>query len=245
MALMFKGPAALTGASTINTTGVADFTSGTVTIATAAVTGGTINSTSIGGTTASSGAFTTLSADSIDSTPIGATTASSGAFTDLSASGTVTVGGNAFTSVATSTAGDDTALPTKGYVDETVATAIAGVSGGTLPTILLGGMGFDYGTTLELNDGRVYMLLTGGTSRSLNISGGTNLTDGGIVRFIAMDVNEINTYTLNRTGMTISAFKLVDGEANSIVFNTSGHGVEFVYSGGALYKLGGGFASSS
>jgi hypothetical protein len=235
MALMFKGPAALTGASTINTTGVADFTSGTVTIATAAVTGGTINSTSIGGTTASSGAFTTLSADSIDSTPIGATTASSGAFTDLSASGTVTVGGNAFTSVATSTAGDDTALPTKGYVDEAVA------SGGTLATITLN----NDGDTYDLANGRVYLLLTDGPNATAVTVTGTNLTDGGIVRFVAVDATNTFTFTLTK-GADLTSFKLVDGTANTnIVFNTSGHGLDFVFYGGVLYKLGGGFASSS
>lgn len=76
------------------------------------ITGGTINGTSVGATTASTGAFTTLSASStatlntlsssgatltggtIDNMVIGGTTAVAGAFTTLSASGNVTFNGN-------------------------------------------------------------------------------------------------------------------------------------------------------
>lgn len=76
-----------------------------------AVTGGTVNGTSIGATTTSTGAFTTLTASStatlntlsssgatitggsVNSTPVGATTASTGAFTTLSASGAVSGAG--------------------------------------------------------------------------------------------------------------------------------------------------------
>jgi len=77
-----------------------------------AITGGTINGTAIGGTTAAAGAFTTLTASStatlntlassgatltggtIDNMVIGGTTAFAGSFTTVSASGNVTFNGN-------------------------------------------------------------------------------------------------------------------------------------------------------
>lgn len=77
-----------------------------------AITGGTINGTAIGGTTAAAGAFTTLTASStatlntlassgatltggtIDNMVIGGTTAVAGSFTTVSASGNVTFSGN-------------------------------------------------------------------------------------------------------------------------------------------------------
>jgi hypothetical protein len=77
-----------------------------------AITGGTINGTAIGGTTAAAGAFTTLSASStatlntlassgatltggsIDNMVIGATTAVAGSFTTVTTSGNVTFNGN-------------------------------------------------------------------------------------------------------------------------------------------------------
>ena len=80
---------------------------GTVVIPTVTLSGGTINGTSVGATTASTGAFTTLTASStatlntfassgatitggsINGTPVGATAASTGTFTTLSASSTV------------------------------------------------------------------------------------------------------------------------------------------------------------
>ena len=68
---------------------------GTVTIPTADINGGTIDgvafgsgtidSVAIGGTTPAAGAFTTLQATSMDSTPIGGTTPAAGAFTTLEA----------------------------------------------------------------------------------------------------------------------------------------------------------------
>ena len=77
-----------------------------------AITGGTIDGTTIGGTTAAAGAFTTLSASStatlytlassgatltggtIDNMVIGGTTAVAGSFTTVTTSGDVTFGGN-------------------------------------------------------------------------------------------------------------------------------------------------------
>jgi|SRR5579859_7734166 len=72
---------------------------GTVVIPTVTLSGGTINSTSIGATTPSTGAFTTLSATgnvtfsggTINGTSVGATTPSTGAFTTVNASGIVNV----------------------------------------------------------------------------------------------------------------------------------------------------------
>jgi hypothetical protein len=77
-----------------------------------AITGGTVNGTAIGGTTAAAGAFTTLTASStatlntlassgatltggtINGMAIGGTTAAAGAFTTVSASGNATFNGN-------------------------------------------------------------------------------------------------------------------------------------------------------
>jgi hypothetical protein len=87
-------------------------------LANVSITGGTINGTTIGASTASSGAFTTLTASStatlntlassgatltggsINNMAIGASTASSGAFTTLSASGAVTLSGGTANGVA-------------------------------------------------------------------------------------------------------------------------------------------------
>ena len=80
-------------------------------LANVAITGGTINGTAIGGTTAAAGAFTTLSASStvsgtgfstyLASPPaIGGTAAAAGSFTTLSASGNVTLSGGTANGVA-------------------------------------------------------------------------------------------------------------------------------------------------
>lgn len=59
---------------------------------TAVITGGSINNTTIGATTPSTGKFTTLQATSLDSTPIGANTPSTGAFTTITANATAISG---------------------------------------------------------------------------------------------------------------------------------------------------------
>lgn len=92
--------------------------SGTGTLTVSPATTGTINNVNIGGTTAGTGAFTTLSASSTVSGagfsnyitaahsspgPIGNTTASSGAFTTLSANSTVTFSNSAVSITGTGT----------------------------------------------------------------------------------------------------------------------------------------------
>jgi len=109
---MFKSVPAVDTAAIRASDGTAAITladaTGVVSITTVAVSGGTIDGTSVGATTASTGAFTTLTASStatlntlsssgatlsggtINGVTIGATTASTGAFTTLSASTSVT-----------------------------------------------------------------------------------------------------------------------------------------------------------
>jgi hypothetical protein len=99
-------------------------TAASLTITSADINGGTIDGTSVGATTASTGAFTTLSASStatlntlsssgatitggsINGTTIGASTASTGAFTTLSATGVTTVSAGSVSAPAITTSGD-------------------------------------------------------------------------------------------------------------------------------------------
>lgn len=75
--------------------GSVGFTAG-MTTNTADINGGTIDDTTIGGTTPAAGTFTTLEATSLDSTPIGGTTPAAGAFTTLEATSldSTTIGGS-------------------------------------------------------------------------------------------------------------------------------------------------------
>lgn len=81
----FDGSVGFTAGITANT---ADINGGTID-------GAVINDSSIGGTTAAAGVFTTLEATSLDSTPIGGTTPAAGTFTTLAATGDTTLDGTA------------------------------------------------------------------------------------------------------------------------------------------------------
>jgi len=87
-----------------------------------AITGGAINGTTVGATTASTGAFTTLSATSLDNTVIGGTTPAAGTFTTLTGNSTSqfgrssanylqAVGGATTVAPVLSAQGSDTDIP--------------------------------------------------------------------------------------------------------------------------------------
>jgi hypothetical protein len=91
-----------------------------------AITGGSINNTTIGASTASTGAFTTLSATSgLNSTAVGNTTASTGAFTTLSASSTATAPTVALSDSSTNIA---TTAFVSGLTDGMLTLSVAGSS---------------------------------------------------------------------------------------------------------------------
>ncbi len=138
--MVVKTAGGLTVYSGDTTTGIYDATA-------VAITGGTINGTAIGGTTAaagafttlvatgmnstpigaafpSTGAFTTLVATSMNSTPIGGTTPAAGAFTSLSATGALTVGGTlAASGQASSTAGELNRKTNLAFINTSLADA--------------------------------------------------------------------------------------------------------------------------
>jgi hypothetical protein len=177
-----NGTGAMTASTTIPNTAITGLgTMSTQAASAVAITGGTINGTSVGASTASTGAFTTLSASSTVSgagftawaaspPAIGSTAANSGAFTTLSASSTVS--GAGFTTLLapyaplaspaltgnptapTQSAGDNsTKLATTAYVQTaTQASASISTTGGS--------------TTLTATQYSVPILLVTGTLTS-------------------------------------------------------------------------------
>jgi hypothetical protein len=143
---------------------------------TVAITGGTINGTTVGGTTAAAGAFTTLSASStvsgtgfsnyLASPPaIGGTAPAAGTFTTLTSntqtnlSSTVNIrNGGTVTAITGTSAGVYSAIPTvtisapttTGGVQATATTAVQVQSG---PTINVAGTGYAVNDTLTLVGG--------------------------------------------------------------------------------------------
>ena len=117
MAFMFKGPAALTGASTIIT-------------ANATITGGTVNGVVIGGTITAAGSFTTLTASGNITTSAGDLVVS-GASNKLHLQGGAGLqfGGSAELDAVATGGANNNIVPTRGYVDDAVANA-----GGTVAT---------------------------------------------------------------------------------------------------------------
>jgi len=118
-----------TGAITFNTTtnNQSYTTTGAGTITLTSGTTGTINNFNIGGTTAGTGAFTTLSASSTVSgagftnyfaspPAIGSTAANTGAFTTLSASSNVTFSGTGYTQLQSGTTAQRPGSPTVGMI---------------------------------------------------------------------------------------------------------------------------------
>lgn len=139
---------------------------------------------------------------------------------------------DALTSVQKSAAddADDDIISTKGYVDEQVAT----VSGGNSIILINNSSGE------ALANATLYTLNSGGAAISSALTTGA-LTTGTIVRFVCIEAGG-GTSTITLAG---GGFKLVGGNASSIVFDTAGQGVDFLWDGTSLLALGGGFLSAS
>lgn len=154
----------ITGLATVATSGAYNDLSGKPTlgsiasqnVSAVAITGGTINSTSVGASVAASGRFTTvlttgaatlaslttasatITGGTIDGAPIGATTPSTGAFTSA------TIGGGEINSTAvgntTPSTGAFTTLSSSGLATlNSLSTASATVTGGTINGTVIGG----------------------------------------------------------------------------------------------------------
>jgi hypothetical protein len=166
---------------------------------TVAITGGSINGTLIGNATASSGAFTTLSASSnvtgvgfanfLNAPPtIGGVTANTGAFTSLSASGTLTASANVVISqltgflygnntspVTASTTIPSSAVTGFGTMAEQNANNVA-ITGGAINGTLIGNSTAAAITGTTITASTVFS----GSGASLSALNGSNITSGTI-----------------------------------------------------------------
>jgi hypothetical protein len=176
-------------------------TAASLTITSADINGGTIDGTSVGASTASTGAFTTLSASStatlntlsssgatitggsINGTTVGATTASTGAFTTLSATGVATVSAGSVSAPAITTSGDtntgiyfpaaDTIAFTEGGTESMRITSAGNVGIGTSSPTAFNGSGLQISRTGA--NSTLTLTRTDGTSSDIR-SGNAALT---------------------------------------------------------------------
>lgn len=206
---------------------------GAVVIPTVTIQGGTVNAASIGATTPSTGAFTTLSASStvsgvgfstyLASPPaIGGTAANTGAFTTLSASGTVS--GTGFSTYLASPPAIGTTTPAAGKFTTLQAT------GAITPSTTAGIVG----TTLadNANSGSVGEYVTAtASSLSLTSNVGLNITSisltagdwdvSGTVQIVGAASTSLNNINggISTTSATIGGlgtyFQVVPGVSNT------------------------------
>jgi hypothetical protein len=199
-AIHFVVNSGATDAATISSAGL--LTANSFASSSAAITGGSVNSTPIGATTASTGAFTTLSASStvsgagfstyLASPPaIGGTAAAAGTFTALTATGTTTLATSLTgllkaTSgvVSSATAGTDyvavggaLGTPSSGTVTNLTGTASININGTVGATTPASGS-FTSLTATSVGTAGV-LAKTGGKTAVTAISATTTLTTGG------------------------------------------------------------------
>ena len=230
---MFKGPAALTGASTISTTGnIATTSSGTLTIAGTSSLAGAVTTTA--GLTV--GNALTVSAGGAAITGNSAITGTLSVSQAITATSGITMGGATVTSIergATPNA-DSAIIASKKYVAEQVA----GAGGGGAPTIVNVINSTSAINLTAVTGDVIYMLDSGGgaiTQTSMINVG--SIADGTIIRFI------VKTFTSAISVGVASGtpFNLVGAPVGSFSFGTVGQGLEFVAASGQLYLLGGGY----
>jgi hypothetical protein len=174
------------------------YLAGLATLASVAIAGGTINGTTIGATTASTGAFTSLTANtaainggSINGTTIGATTPSTGVFTNLTVNTAATIASAAISA---------------GTINGTVigGTTAAAITGTTITanTGFVGGLtGAVTGNVTGNLTGNVTGNVTGDLAGNVTTSSGTstfnNVTINGV-----LDMNSATTGSNTITGLT-------------------------------------------
>jgi hypothetical protein len=209
-------------------------TAASLVITSADINGGTIDGTTIGASTASTGAFTTLSASStatlntlsssgatitggsINGTTVGATTASTGAFTTLSATGVTTVSAGSVSAPAITTTGD-----TNTGIFFPAADTIAFTEGGTEAMRIDSSGNVGIGTTSP----STLLQLGGATNKSMRIDSATN-NAGYFGVFNALTILSANrnpsTGAFTDTGKAAAAIILTaDTSDGNIVFNTT------------------------
>ncbi|WP_431207521.1 beta strand repeat-containing protein [Burkholderia cepacia] len=199
------------------------------------INGNTINSTPIGATTPSTGAFTTLSASgaatlntlsssgatitggSINGTPVGNSAASTGAFTTLSASGTVS--GAGFSSYLASppaiggtaaAAGTFSAMNVKGAYSMWGNVTLSNIS----PTISSG-----FGTSPSIVDSN------GGAAFRLNVGSGGTASSGTVTLAAASHAWVCQAQDVTTTSASVFVTKMTASTSTSVTFtnfNTSG-----------------------
>jgi hypothetical protein len=184
---------------------------------TVAITGGSINGTLIGNATASSGAFTDLTASGnvtgvgfanfLNAPPtIGGVTANTGAFTSLSASGTLTASANVVVTQRT------------GYLFANNSSPVTAST--TIPNTAITGLG-----TMSTQNANA-VAITGGTINNVSLS---NITYGGLGTMATQNANAvaitggaINGTVLGNTGASTAIFTNMNTTTgNATTFNAT------------------------
>jgi len=264
--ILFKvGSNGATTAMTISTAGLV--TANNFGSSSSAITGGSINGTTVGATTASTGAFTTLSASStvsgagfstyLASPPaIGGTVAAAGTFTTLSGTTSVTsplhLGGTGTGSTLTlqSTSGvgaTDSILMKVGNNGATTALSIASGGTVTIGTLnLTNALGTSYGgtgLTSFTSGGAVYATSTSVlTTGTLPIaSGGTNSTAAATAGGVGYGTGTAHAYTAAGT----SGQPLISAGSSAPAFGTIALGTANTNVSGTLTVTNGGTGAST
>ena len=147
---------------------------------------------------------------------------------------TLSSGGKAVTSVsatAATTGSNDLILATEAFV-------LSNSSSGSVESITTTGP-----TTLAANTS--YFISAGGSAVVATCSlpsGGSALAAGSIIRFFAENATSVNTITLTAAS---PIFNVAGGSVTTLVLDTNGQSLQFMFKSGALWLIGGGFTSSS
>jgi hypothetical protein len=234
---MFKGPAALTGASTITantvtTTGAVSLGStlavtGAVTT-TAGVTVGNALAVSAGGANITGGATIanglTVSGGGASIT---GTLSASGAIT---ATGGITMGSATVTSIerGASTNGDSDIIASKRYVVEQVASASGAAAADTITN----------STTKALAPNTTYFI-SAGSAVNATVTDGT-LVDGSLVRFV-IDSGTADVVLTAGGALGSTGFQPMSGsDGTTLTLSGIGHSAQFVFHSNTLFAVSGG-----
>ena len=238
----FKGPASLTGASTISTTGNLACTGsgaistagGNISSTSGAITTGGNISTTAGGTVTAAGLIT-ASAGLTCADGQTVTTSGLGKLVTDEAGG-LQIGANTLSSVARDidgTTGDsDTQIASTAWVQNVAASISVGATYATINTT---------GNIAPSGDTHYSVATAGGavTSTITNVSI-ASLSNGDKLSFVVTD--DTNNFTL---ALESGIFKMVGGDATTLVFDTAGQGISFMLVNGQLWVMDGGYTSST
>jgi len=225
----------------INTTIATYGTMATQNANSVAITGGTINGTTVGATTPSTGAFTTLSASStvsgtgfstyLASPPaIGGTTAAAGTFTTLTATSTGTFGGDATAPalVAVASAGNTRWLSVTGSSAGNVLLNIAGAGNGNLVLIPRGTGAITFATAASATNVQMSVTNTASAVNYIQVTGAATgaapvISVQGSDANRGLDIQAKGTGTINFGSQRANYLRVDSASAsNSPVFSAQG-----------------------